>query len=49
MSRKENNHVLRALDCKVEGQINKGKPKKTWMKLIEEEGMKVGQSREEAD
>ena len=45
---KEDGRVLRrASDFVVEGQGKKVRPKKTWRKLIEEEGMMVDLSREE--
>ena len=34
--------LRRALDFKVEGQRKKGRPKRTWRKLVEEESVKVG-------
>ena len=41
-------HVLRrALDFKVEGQRKKGRLKKTWKKLVEDESLKVGLSMED--
>ena len=40
--RREDGHVLRrALYFEVEGQKKKGRPKKTWKKQVEEEGVKV--------
>ena len=42
-------HVLRrALDLEVEGKKNKGRPKKTWKKQVEEESVKVGLRRKDA-
>ena len=47
--RREDGHVLRsALDFEVEGQMKKGKPKRTWQKQAEEKGVKVGLRREDA-
>ena len=40
--RREDGHVLwRGLDFKVEVQWKKGKPKRSWRKLVEEESVKV--------
>ena len=42
-------HVLRrAIDCEVEGQRKKGRPKRTWKRQLEEESVKVGLRREDA-
>ena len=47
--RREVGHVLsRALDFEVEGQSMKGRPKRTWKRLVEKGGMKVGLSRKDA-
>ena len=47
--RGEDGHVLgRALDGEVDGQGKKGRPKRTWMKQVEEESVKVGARREDA-
>ena len=37
-----------ALDLDVEGQRKKGRPKRTWERQVEEEGMKVGLRRKDA-
>ena len=39
--------LRRALDFEVEGQRKKGRPKRTWKKLVEEESVKVGLRRED--
>ena len=40
--RREDGHVLRrALDFEVEGQRKKGRPKRTWKKLVDEESAMV--------
>ena len=45
----EDGHVLtRALDFGVEVQRKKGRPNRTWKKLVEEESVKVGLRREDA-
>ena len=47
--RRVDGHVLsRALDFEVEGQRKKGRPKRTWERLVEEESVKVGMRRKEA-
>ena len=47
--RREDGHVLRrAFGFGVEGQGKKGSPKRTWMKQVEEESVKVGLRREDA-
>ena len=46
--RREDGHVLRALDFEDEGQRKKGKPRRTWKKQVEEESMKVGLRRKDA-
>ena len=47
--RREDGHVLRrALDCEVEGQWKKGRPKRTWKTQDEEESVKVGLRRKDA-
>ena len=47
--RTEDGHVLRtALDFEVGGRREKGRPKKTWKKQVEEENVKVGLRREDA-
>ena len=49
MVRREDGHVLRrALDIEVEGQRKKGRPKRTWKKLAQEESVKIGLRREDA-
>ena len=49
MLRKEDGHVLRrALDFEVEGQRNKGRPKRTRKKQVEEKCVKFGLRREDA-
>ena len=46
--RREDGLVLRrALDFAVEGQRKKGMPKRTWLKQVEEESVKVGLRRED--
>ena len=41
--RREDGHVLRrALDFEDEGQMKKGRPKRTWKRQVEEESIKVG-------
>ena len=38
--RRKDGHVLRrALDYEVEGQRKKGRPKRTWKRLVEEESV----------
>ena len=39
--RREDGHILRTLNFQVEGHGQKGRPKKTWKKQVEEESMKV--------
>ena len=40
--RREDGHILRrALNYEVEGQRKKGRPRRMWKKLVEEESMKV--------
>ena len=46
--KRENCHVLWALDFEVEGQRKKGRPKRTWKRKADEESMKVGLRREDA-
>ena len=47
--RREDGHIFRrALDSEVEGQRKKGRLKRTWKWLVEEESMKVGFRREDA-
>ena len=47
--RREDDHVLRkALDFEVDGQMKKGRSKRTWKKQIEVESVKVGLRREDA-
>ena len=47
--RREDGHVLRrALDFEVEGQRKQLRPKRTWIKQVEEESMKVGLRRVDA-
>ena len=47
--RREVGHVLRgALDFEVESQRKKGRPKKTWIRQVEEGSVKVGLRREDA-
>ena len=47
--RREDGHVLRrALKIEVEGQMKKGRLKRTWKKQVEEECVKVGLRREYA-
>ena len=49
MLRREDGHVLRrALDFEVETQRKKGRLKRTLKKKVEEEGMKIGLSKEDA-
>ena len=49
MSRGEDDHVLRrALDFEAEGEREKGRPKRTWKKQVEEESVKVGLRRKDA-
>ena len=44
----EDGHVLRwTLDFEVEGHTKNGRPKRTWKRQVEEEGVKVGLSRED--
>ena len=46
--RREDGHVSRrALEFEVEGQRRKGRVKRTWKKLIEEESVKVGLKKED--
>ena len=48
--RRKDGHVLRrALDFEVEGQRKNGRPKRTWKKQVEEESVKVGLRRKDAD
>ena len=46
--RREDGHILRALDFEVAGQRKKGRLKRTWKKQVEEEGVKVGLRRKSA-
>ena len=46
--RREDDHVLRALDFWVEGQRKKWRPKRKWEKQVEEESGKVSLRREDA-
>ena len=47
--RREDGYVLRrALDFQDEGRRKKGRPKRTWMKQVEEESVKVVLRREDA-
>ena len=46
--RKEDGHIMRALDFENKGQRSKGRLKKTWKKQVEEENMKVSLRREDA-
>ena len=47
--RREDGHVLRrALEFEVEGQRKKGRPKRTWKNLVEEESVMVGLRMENA-
>ena len=47
--RREYGHVLRkAFYFEVEGQWKKGRLKRTWKRLVEEESVKVGLRREDA-
>ena len=47
--RREDDYVLRrALEFEVEGQRKKGKAKRTWQKLVEEESVKICLRREGA-
>ena len=44
--RREDGHILRrALDFEIKCQRNKGRLKRTWKKLVEEESVKVGLGR----
>ena len=46
---REDGHVLRrAFDFEVDGQRKKGRPKRIWKRLVEEESMKVGLRRKDA-
>ena len=46
---RQDGHILRrALDFEVVGQRKKGRPNRTWKKLVEEESVKVGLRREDA-
>ena len=46
---RESGHVLRrALEFEVEGQWKKRRPKRKWMRLDEEESMRVGLIRKDA-
>ena len=45
--RKEDGHIFRrALDFEVEGKRINGRQKRTWMRQVEDESVKVGVSRE---
>ena len=47
--RREDGHVLkRVLDFEVECRRKKGRPKRTWIRRIEEDRMKVGLKRNDA-
>ena len=47
--RREDGHVLKkALHFEIEGQRNKGRPKRTWKRQVEEESAKVGLKRKDA-
>ena len=39
---------MRTLNFEVEGQMKKGRLKRTWKKQVEEESVKVGLRREDA-
>ena len=46
---REDGHVLRrALDFYIEGHRKKGWPKRTWVRQVEEESVKIGMRREDA-
>ena len=47
--RREDGHVLRrALDFEVEGQMKKGRLKRTWKKQVDDESVNVGLRTEDA-
>ena len=47
--RRMNGHILRrALYFEVKGQRRKGRPRRTWKRQVEEEGVEVGLRREDA-
>ena len=47
--RRKDGHVLRrALDFEVEGKRKKGRLKRTWEKLVEDESVMIGLCREDA-
>ena len=46
--RREDCHVLGALDFELECQRKKGRQKTMWKKMVEEESVKVGLRREDA-
>ena len=47
--RKDKNKFLRALDCKVKGTMKRGRPKKIWLKAVEEQSRKVEQKVSDAN
>ena len=49
MLRRHDNSVLRApLDLEVSGNRKRGRPKKTWMKQVEEETERIGLKKKDA-
>ena len=48
LRREDGNVLRRALDLEAQGQREKGRPKRTWKKQVEEESVKVGVRMEEA-
>ena len=42
MRKDKNNFLRRALDFIVKGIVNRGRPKKTWLKAVVEQSRKVG-------
>ena len=47
LRREDGNVLRRALQLEVEGQWKKGRLKRTWRKLVEEESVKVGLRKED--
>ena len=47
LRRKDGHALRRALDFEVNGQIKKGRPKRTWKMWLEGECMKVGLRKED--
>ena len=48
LSKDKNNFLRRALDFKVKGIRESGRPKKTWLKAVVEQSRKVGLNEDDA-